>query len=115
MGWNVSNGFLTKRRGYVNLPSSTPTPILGKEGETLVLLAGKPRDPTYEDTLRDLEGVVTDAGKRFYFSERQRYNRRGDYLAISTGISFGCGSTVSSSIQGRRVGQLTVVKRLRDL
>jgi hypothetical protein len=98
MGWNVSNGVLTKGWGCVDFLSSTPTPILGKEGETLVLLAGKPRDPTYEDTLRDLEGAVMDAGKRFYFSERQRYNRRGDYLAISTGISFGCGSTVDSSI-----------------
>lgn len=73
---------------------SRPVPVLARGGEVVVLLAGKPRDLSYEENLRGLEKAVTDSGERFAFSARQRENRRGSYLAISTGVSIGSGSTV---------------------
>jgi len=93
---------------------SKPVPILTRGGETVVLLAGRPKDPSYEDALVDLEASVTEAGKNFHFSEYQRDNRRGDYLAISTGISFGGGSMVWVWGQARHLQKLTLVSRLQD-
>jgi hypothetical protein len=83
-----------RRGGLLNPFYSLPVPILTRDGEVVALLAGRPQDQSYEETLNELEGRVTDAGNAFQFNARQRDNRRGDYLAISTGISFGGGSMV---------------------
>jgi len=69
-------------------------PVITRGGEVVVLLAGKPKDVSYEESLRALEVSIIDSGERFKFSARQRENRRGDYLAISTGVSIGSGSRV---------------------
>ena len=80
-----------------NLPSSSPKPILTKDGEVVVLLAGRPDDASYRESLRGLESSMADVGKKFSFSKRQLENRRGGYPAISTGVSMGCGSQVRSA------------------
>ena len=80
-----------------NLPSSSPKPILTKDGEVVVLLAGRPDDASYGESLRELESSMADVGGKFSFTTRQLDNRRGDYLAISTGVSIGCGSQVRNA------------------
>ena len=80
-----------------NLLSSSPKTILMKDGEVVVLLAGRPDDASYGESLRELESSMADVGGKFSFSKRQLENRRGGYLAISTGVSMGCGSQVRNA------------------
>jgi hypothetical protein len=73
---------------------SSPKPILAKGGELFVLLAGRPSDQSYLTDLSSLQATMVEAGGQFSFDSRLRKNRRGDYRAISTGVTHGGGSKV---------------------
>jgi hypothetical protein len=73
----------------------TAKPILAKNGELFVLLAGRPLDSRYCESLSELESAIIEAEGRFSFTGRLGKNRRGNYRAISTGVSLGGGSKVS--------------------
>jgi hypothetical protein len=77
------------------VPTSTPTPILAKNGELFALLAGRPLDPSYSKSLSELEGAMLAAKDQFTFNGKLGKNRRGSYRAISTGVTHGTGSKVS--------------------
>ena len=67
---------------------------MAKTGEAFVLLAGRPAAEGYAETLTQLEAAMTEAGERFSFTGRKKKNRRGEYRAISTGVTLGGGSKV---------------------
>lgn len=75
--------------------ASSPKAILAKGGEVFVLLAGRPADESYVKTLTQLEAAMAEAGEQFSFTGRQKKNRRGEYRAISTGVTLGGGSKAS--------------------
>lgn len=74
---------------------SSPRAILASKGELYVLLAGRPADPGYAEELSDLQSAMIKAGGQFSFTGRLAKNRRGDYRAISAGVTHGGGSKVS--------------------
>jgi hypothetical protein len=75
-------------------PLSSPMSIWSDDGALIVHLAGRPKDPKYPETLCSFEGGLDGAGGRFHFTGRLGENRRGNYRAISTGITHGGGSKV---------------------
>jgi len=75
--------------------SSSPKPILAKDGEVFVLLAGRPTDGSYSAALSGLLTAMVEAKTQFSFTGRLGKNRRGRYRAISTGVTHGGGSKVS--------------------
>ena len=56
------------------------------------MLAGRPMDESYVETLAELEGAMAEAGERFSFTGKTKQNRRGEYKAISAGVTLGGGS-----------------------
>ena len=74
---------------------SSPRTILAKGGELFVLLAGRPVHEDYLDALFQLQTAMAEAKSQFSFTARLDKNRRGDYKAISVGVTHGGGSKVS--------------------
>ena len=92
---------LPSERGILRLTpfASSPKAILAKGGEAFVLLAGRPVDEGYVETLAQLEAAVAKAGEQFLFTSQPGQNRRGGYRAISTGVTLGGGSKVGPTQQ----------------
>ena len=70
------------------------------DGEVLALLAGRPNDKNYVETLQGLDIAMYDAKSRYSFN-RGFYggSSRGAHHSISTGVTLGCGKTVSAGNQ----------------
>jgi hypothetical protein len=101
---------LQSKATTINALSSTPTPILANGGEILVLLAGRPNDPSY---VEDLEGLDSNIDSSFTFRGEVKKHRRGTYRSVSTGITLGGGSTVSGKGSAHRFRWLTALERLQ--
>ena len=84
---NISDVWLT-------LSVSSPKPLLMEDGEVFVLLAGRPTDPSYLESLSSLLTAMTEAKSQFSFTTRPGSDRRGKYKAIATGVTHGGGSQV---------------------
>lgn len=80
---------------------STTKPILTGSKELIALLAGRPKDPSYKDSLQDLEGKMDTASEctSEKWAQRKR-NSRGKHDAVSVGLSYGGGSKVCLSSNG---------------
>ena len=74
-----------------------PKVVLGKYGEIFVILAGKPKDETYPIDLQKVDEKMKKACDEVPGSPEKKAPRRGRYLQVSTGISYGGGSKVSGS------------------
>jgi hypothetical protein len=75
--------------------------ILDKEERIIAVLVGQPDDPKWGDVAASATEVMQEVeqlGKSSdLFTEKALSHRRGEYLAISTGVSFGGGQKVSLS------------------
>jgi len=62
------------------------------------VLVGQPSDPEWREVAKDAEAVmreVQQTGDEFdLFSDKDSSHRRGEFLAIPAGVSFGGGQTV---------------------
>ena len=86
-----------------------PHLIVDGEGTVIVILGGQPRDqrraaggpPTYNGWKEEVVDPATQNFRRarstYAFTEEQLKHRRGDYVAVDEGLSFGGGQTVSLS------------------
>ncbi|KAK7438762.1 hypothetical protein VKT23_017893 [Stygiomarasmius scandens] len=73
----------------------TATPIIDKNGLVFGLLAGCPdNDSTWEATISAAGKAIGKARSKCKFTQEQRHHRRGDFLALTTGISYGGRQTV---------------------
>ena len=60
-----------------------------------MVLAGRPDDDSFVLDLRGLEGEMNGAAQTLHFPKCSDMHRRGAYLSMSTGISYGGGGSVS--------------------
>ena len=67
--------------------------LVDKNGRVFGLLAAMPNDPTWQDTIRECIELLRAAREKLKFGNRQ--DRRGPFLTIAFGISYGGGQTVS--------------------
>ena len=60
----------------------------------IALCAGMPRDDGWDAVAVDAAGAIEEVSKQCRFSAEQLDHRRGEYPALSTGVSFGGGQKV---------------------
>jgi hypothetical protein len=96
MGWRVRNCLVLKA-----LPNDCfrkTQLILDKEGRIIATLVGQPDDPEWMDVARDAANVFQDVQRlraaQGRFSDSSLGHRRGEFLSIPVGVSFGGGQQV---------------------
>ena len=72
--------------------------ILDKKERIVAVLVGQPDDPLWGGTIDAAAGVMQEvercsAGMEL-FTAKTQHHRRGEFLAIPAGVSFGGGQTV---------------------
>ena len=64
----------------------------------MAVLVGQPNDPLWGDAIDAAAGVLREVERRGasmeLFTEKTLHHRRGEFLAIPVGVSFGGGQTV---------------------
>ena len=72
--------------------------ILDKEDRIIAVLAGQPDDPLWKDMVNSAAEVMQEAERLGadldLFTEENLHHRRGEFLALPSGVSFGGGQTV---------------------
>lgn len=102
---------------YANtVPSSKPCVLLDSEDRVIVVLAGQPSseaDPTWSPSVVKAAGdAMQDACSSNNFSEEQSNHRRGQYPAVSVGISFGGGQQLPGNLVITSLAHKAMVARL---
>ena len=70
----------------------TPTAITDQHDRIVTMLAGRPQDDDWDDVHAQMSAHLEDAGGEV---QCPRKERRGDFISLSTGVSYGGGQTVS--------------------
>lgn len=72
--------------------------ILDKEKRIIAVLVGQPDDPMWKDAVNDAAGVMQEVERlgacQDLFTEKNLHHRRGEFLAVPAGVSFGGGQKV---------------------
>jgi len=72
--------------------------VLDKEERIIAVLVGQPDDPQWGDTINAAAEVMREVerlgGSMDLFTEKNLHHRRGEFLAIPAGVSFGGGQMV---------------------
>jgi len=76
--------------------------ILDKDERIIAVLAGQPDDPLWKDTVNTAAEVMQHVEQQGtsveLFTEESLHHRRGEFLAIPTGVSFGGGQTAPGNL-----------------
>jgi hypothetical protein len=67
---------------------STPRTVLDKQGRIFVTLLGRPDDPAYQTATKDAADTIS---KERVNVEGDACHRRGNFIAVNMGVSFGGG------------------------
>jgi hypothetical protein len=74
--------------------------ILDREGRIIAAMVGQPDDPKWTDVVGDAAEVMQEVQRlgadMDLFTDKNLHHRRGEFLAIPLGVSFGGGQTVTS-------------------
>src|SRR5277367_5035706 len=95
MGRAVSKGF-PPYSVYLRRSSSSHTRFLTDSSDRImVVLVGRPKDPTWDEVVAAASAAmecVQKAGQKLgSFREKDLSHRRGEFVALAAGISFGRG------------------------
>ena len=72
----------------------TPVAIIDEEDRIISVLAGRPKGEDWDDVHQRMSDLLRDAPCHL---ETVRQERRGDFVSLSTGVSYGGGQTVCVS------------------
>ena len=76
--------------------------ILDKEDRIIAALVGQPDDPQWRETVDAAAGVLQEVeelgSSTNLFTEDSHHHRRGEFLAVPAGVSFGGGQTVRAQL-----------------
>lgn len=72
----------------------TPAAIVDKQDRVITVLAGRPNTRGWDLVQKRMTTLLEDAG---FEARAPRKERRGDYVSLSHGVSYGGGQTVSQS------------------
>ncbi|KAI0359456.1 hypothetical protein OH77DRAFT_1493690 [Trametes cingulata] len=95
--------------------ASSPCPLVDEQDRVFAVLAGRPRDSQeWSDINEKAMEAFEEARATLKLTEKQTANRRGDYAAVSVGVSFGGGQThpANFSLTGKK--QAAVEKLLSN-
>ena len=72
--------------------------LVDSSDRIIVVLAGRPKDPTWDHVVAGasaaMEGVRKAGQKSGSFRDKDLSHRRGEFVALAAGVSFGGGQTV---------------------
>ncbi|KAH9845983.1 hypothetical protein C2E23DRAFT_745132, partial [Lenzites betulinus] len=89
-------------------------PILDKNGRVFAVLAGHPRDPTWHHVNEELQRIFELSRDAYSASASQMEHRRGEFCAVSCGISYGGGQKRVSNLAHSAPNQATLNSMLRQ-
>ncbi|PBK63847.1 hypothetical protein ARMSODRAFT_893855, partial [Armillaria solidipes] len=83
------------RYGFTHYPwtGSDPVPVTDRDGRVIAVMAGQPDDPNWDHVQEEAAERMETSRKECKFSPDQRAHRRGQFAALSYGISYGGGQT----------------------
>ncbi|KAI0677450.1 hypothetical protein C8Q78DRAFT_1065988 [Trametes maxima] len=73
---------------------SDPVVVLDRERRVVALLAGRPRDPSWDSVVEEADRAMGVAARTCRFTEEQHNHRRGTFATLARGLSFGGGRKV---------------------
>jgi hypothetical protein len=74
---------------------SAPYAIVDDQNRVIVMLCGRPRDGGWDAVVREMTRVLLKGGQEANLKLKDLSHRRGYYPALSSGVSYGGGQTVS--------------------
>jgi hypothetical protein len=89
MRFNMRNEF------YADNGCRTAIPITDECDRVMALLAGRPDDPTFEESHRAAANEMEGARSKMRLPERVPEHRRGKFYAEAVGTTLGPGATAS--------------------
>lgn len=94
MGWPVSPLFFKKMSHAYLCPlrSRTPTAVVDQEDRVITILAGRPQGSDWSLVQQKMSALLEDAP--LTVQGRRGKERRGIFVSLSAGISYGGGQTV---------------------
>ncbi|KAI9068209.1 hypothetical protein FKP32DRAFT_1562192, partial [Trametes sanguinea] len=83
-------------------------PILDKDGRVFAVLAGSPRDSNWGRVNEEIQEIFETAREAYGLTGKQVNHRRGDFPAVTSGISFGGGQQVVANLVHSKHNQSVV-------
>lgn len=101
MGWKVSSTVYLFDNCNNTTIHSTSRPIVDAEGRVIASLCGHPNDPDWESVHTQAANLMREAEPKIRRTEKNSQHRRGRFVALAAGVSFGGGQKVIEPIQNR--------------
>ncbi|KAI9064932.1 hypothetical protein FKP32DRAFT_1568891 [Trametes sanguinea] len=79
-------------------PFSTCRPILDKHDRVFAVLGGHPRDPAWSEINGEMQDILEQGRAAYSASAKQTSHQRGDFTAVTVGISYGGGQRYVSNL-----------------
>ncbi|KAI9068673.1 hypothetical protein FKP32DRAFT_1561191 [Trametes sanguinea] len=73
-------------------------PILDKHDRVFAVLGGRPRDPAWSEVNGEMQSILEQGRAAYSASAKQTAHRRGDFTAVTVGISYGGGQRHVSNL-----------------
>ncbi|OSD08126.1 hypothetical protein PYCCODRAFT_1358115 [Trametes coccinea BRFM310] len=89
-------------------------PILDREGRVFAVLGGCPRDSGWSDVNDDVCRICEEGRAAYAATSQQASHRRGNYTAVSVGISFGGGQKRVSNLAHAKHNQAVIGSLLQQ-
>ncbi|KAH9855407.1 hypothetical protein C2E23DRAFT_724304 [Lenzites betulinus] len=87
-------------------------PILDKTSRVFAVLAGRPRDPNWDDVNRELQAAFDTTREAYALEPKQMDHRRGAFPAVTAGISYGGGQKCPRNLSQKTDSNQAVVDSL---
>ncbi|KDQ25054.1 hypothetical protein PLEOSDRAFT_1046943, partial [Pleurotus ostreatus PC15] len=83
----------------------TPRPLVDSQGRVFAVLAGKPKGESFDADCRQAYQAMDAELLEFDLKEAKRKHRRGEYPALTVGVSYGNGQTAPSRLASGERGR----------
>ncbi|KAF9487450.1 hypothetical protein BDN71DRAFT_1491355 [Pleurotus eryngii] len=101
--WTVEE-LLCQGFSLVKWDGCTPRPLIDTKGRIFAVLAGRPKDLSFDSDCEAAYGAMASELQGFNLQEKEIRHRRGDFPAMATGVSYGNGQTEPSRLAAGETG-----------
>ncbi|KZT00442.1 uncharacterized protein LAESUDRAFT_666199, partial [Laetiporus sulphureus 93-53] len=89
-------------------------PITDSEGRVIGVLAGSPNDPSWQSVNSEASALLKKAQTQMHFTSKMEKHLRGDYPALSVGVSFGGGQKCPGNLVNLNQNAMALATLLKD-
>ncbi|KAJ8692146.1 hypothetical protein PTI98_009484 [Pleurotus ostreatus] len=87
----TAQGLLENGFSLVQWDGRTPRPLVDSGGRIFAVLAGRPKDPSFEHDCQAMYSSMQAELRGFHLKETDTVHRRGNFPALAVGVSYGNG------------------------